>query len=434
MFLIIGLTAVVAATFAVTGWIIYSSRVDEQISREDSVVPIADLSSFNKGKAASAVTERDGHRAAEDEPQKPEEIFKAGTSSNAVSIQPASFSPSQEPSAEVPAVSQGPAEPGDKTADEIRTLKEEVRLIREKAVIQAKNAIEVINKLRDQADQLRAENKKLLIDSGELAEKDKLISRLEQEKIALMEDLHINRQEVESLQTDFGQRSASAQQVIDNLQAENSMLKNISRDADQERQKLSQEIRDEFQSRIADLVSQIEALNNEKEARLSVRGAMDPRSRKESSNDDEMASLSKAADVLREDRNKLEAKIREVETRCSIEMERNSFLQYELTKSRAQAVGMEKIYENSRKQIEDLTRQISDARLDNKELKKQADMLGKSLSDFRRLNAELLKREKLSQFEIERNRGDLRDLERIYDGFRSRIERVGMSEDEVAGK
>jgi hypothetical protein len=111
--------------------------------------------------------------------------------------------------------------------------------------------------------------------------------------------------------------------------------------------------------------------------------------------------------------------------------ENNKFLQYELTKSRAQAAGLERICENSRKQFEEIARGIREVETDNQVLKSQTHILEQSLVDFKKLNAELLKREKLTQFEIEKNLDQIRNLEGIYGVFRSRLERLGISEEDL---
>jgi DNA repair exonuclease SbcCD ATPase subunit len=123
--------------------------------------------------------------------------------------------------------------------------------------------------------------------------------------------------------------------------------------------------------------------------------------------------------------------VTELEKLNSALEENNKFLQYELTKSRAQAAGLERICENSRKQFEEIARGIREVETNNQALKSQTHVLEQSLVDFKKLNAELLKREKLTQFEIEKNLDQIRDLEDIYGVFRSRLERLGISEEDL---
>lgn len=134
------------------------------------------------------------------------------------------------------------------------------------------------------------------------------------------------------------------------------------------------------------------------------------------------------------DRARLEARVEELEEAVRVDKEKNDFLVYELTKSRAHAVGVERICDNARLQFDGLAREARDTCQDNALLKKQSNVLEQSLSDFKRLNSELLKQEKLTQFELEHNRTQLKELEHIYQVFRSRLQSAGVSVEASATK
>jgi chromosome segregation ATPase len=127
----------------------------------------------------------------------------------------------------------------------------------------------------------------------------------------------------------------------------------------------------------------------------------------------------------------MESRIGGLERALSEQEEKASALQYELTKSRAQAAGLERVCANSNRQVEDLSRQIRDINIDNDELRRRAGFLGRSMDDFKRLNMELLKREKLSRFEEEKNREQVREIERIYDGVLARLSAAGLKEEDL---
>lgn len=414
MVLIMLLGAVVLVAFGVVGWIFFSTKKESEADKQDTAVPINDLSELKSVPKISTGTPVfvEEPLAQDTPPALPE---KDDFPPKAVDVEKSAETEDSLTETEVR-----------RHEEQVLQLREEVRLIREKAVIQAKNAIEVINKLREQTDQLRAENQKLVQDTAGLREKDEAIAQFKAAKISSQEEFQAALQAAEQANRKLAEQVTSLDQTVEQLRAENAAFKNTSLSADEERVRLTATIRAEYQDRLEGLSARLEALRLENETLLSRSVEAAPSPAEGFVSADEVSSLQKATDILREEKEGLEARVRELEVQNAGQVEKNGFLQYELTKSRAQAMGLERIYENSRKQIEGLSRQVSDTRMDNKELKKQADVLEQSLNDFKRLNNEILKRETLSQFEIEKSRGDLRDLERIYNGFRSRLMQVGM--------
>ncbi|NTV28508.1 MAG: hypothetical protein HGA80_00310 [Candidatus Omnitrophica bacterium] len=384
MLLIYLLIGVVLAAFGVVAWMVYSARVEAEKAQEDMVVPIEDLSSFNKkhvhkDELLSGSAPGEGvvsHEVGSNVGERPVSAIP-GVVAATDNVQFAASELSMEKTAMA-------AKPDLAREDELRTLKEEVRLIREKAVIQARNAIEVINKLREQAENLRAENASLARAGSVKLDSDNLIASLEAEKVSLVEELHAKRQEVELLREELARRQASA---LDAGMGE------VTAGGESEHEN-------------SPVLGGAEGMGG----RVPLV--------------EELTSLRKAAEMFREDRDRLAAEAREAEARCAIQLEKNVFLQYELTKSRAQAVGMERVSENARKQVEDMVRQVGEMRLANKELQSRYVDLGNSVEDLKRLNAELIRRERLASFKVNKDGVDGDVVEQVGDVFRSRLERA----------
>jgi hypothetical protein len=140
MVLMFCLVGILVAGAAVVGWIMYCVRNGVGVLEgDDRVVPITDVESLSTPMEVSSQTSA----------QEPPAIGGAEPPP-AASFEPESFAPTPSLSAEDIAAN-------DLRQDEVRQLKEEVKLIREKAVLQARNAIDVINTLREENDRFRSE-------------------------------------------------------------------------------------------------------------------------------------------------------------------------------------------------------------------------------------------------------------------------------------
>lgn len=156
---------------------------------------------------------------------------------------------------------------------QIFQLKEEVRTTREKSVEQAKNALDVINKLRESNDRISAENEQL---------------------------------KMKKWQAD--------QDETDHLKAENAAL------------------RDEVVHRDALLLEEVAGLRRVNEELKSA-------------NDIYMSEKESVGDVR--------SRMVFLETDNARLREKNEFLQYELTKVKAQSAGLQRVCDNFRKRIEE---------------------------------------------------------------------------------
>ncbi len=126
-------------------------------------------------------------------------------------------------------------------------------------------------------------------------------------------------------------------------------------------------------------------------------------------------SLKKAEDPLE----KTDEKLPEPDTQLAEKVES---LQYELVKARAQSTGLERIGSNYKSQMEDLLKKINEAQSANDQLSQAKNRLEGILQELKSQNDELVKKDQLAQFELEKNRSQLLNLEREYEDFKARTQ------------
>jgi hypothetical protein len=280
---------------------------------------------------------------------------------------------------------------------------EEIGLLRQKMALQERDSAERINSLILEKEKLSAENAMLLAEGKAVSGKELEFSHLKAENSAL-------KAELDSCKNDL---AASVKEL--------------------------ESARSEFAGQMACLKPPAKALMPEKMAPLPEGDGgqvgtvdMSPGQPLLMASEEEASVLQKAMDILRAQKEGLALRVRELESLLAAQSEKNSFLQYELTKSRVQAAGLDRVCENSKQQLESLSRQVQDASFDRRELNKYSALLMNGLAEFKRLNAEFVRREDLSQFEVQKNRDEISDLERIYSGFLSRLEASGFKEEDLA--
>ncbi len=285
---------------------------------------------------------------------------------------------------------------------------EEVRLAREKAVVLTRDFNDAISKIKKENEDLRADIEGLRQSNARLNNEE--LPHLKAECSAF------------KLQMDAGNME------ISRLEAENSRLRS-EKTPEPEKRDIEGAVRSQYQGRIDELIVQVKELQRDNELLRAPKAVLpekvqgDPFSHAEA-----VDALRDDLEVLRSEKARMEARIEEMEEVARGEQEKSEHLSYELTKSRAHAVGVERICDNARRQFEGISREAHDTEHDNALLKRQSNALEQSLIDFKRLNCELLKREKLTQFELEHNRAQLKDLEHIYEVFRSRLQSAGVGE------
>ncbi|MBF0595015.1 MAG: hypothetical protein HQL22_08595 [Candidatus Omnitrophica bacterium] len=277
--------------------------------------------------------------------------------------------------------------------DQIGELKQQLSVALEKVEVQGRQFGEIIDGLKEERNALRAQVDAFWQENTHSKEEE-LLSHLKAENAAYKAQMDAQRTDAEVLVRELEVAKGDHQNQIDRLNAEIGLLKTEN-----------------------DRLRSIHVIPPE--------GLV----RDQGLNVDAIESLTEDVDVLRQDKARLEASIEDFQAGLLEEKERNSFLQYELTKSRAQSAGMERICSNARSQFEGFAREARDTEMDNVLLKKQANALEQGLVDFKRLNTELLKRERLTQYEMDNNRTQLKDLEHIYQVFRARLDVAGVNLD-----
>lgn len=204
---------------------------------------------------------------------------------------------------------------------QIFQLKEDAKQIREKTVEQAKNALDVINKLRESSDRISAENEQLKTQQRSLPDEDGA-AHFKAEMAAL-------KSEIFSLKSEISRRD---EEKVMFLQEKEAFRADVNRKIQQANESVSA-VEIEYKKNLAVLAEDVTALRRENEALLS---ASDPSSRE--------------TEPVSEVRSKMVF----LETDNARLKEKNEFLQYELVKVKAQSAGLQRICDNLRKKEEDL--------------------------------------------------------------------------------
>jgi len=196
--------------------------------------------------------------------------------------------------------------------NQICQLKEEVKLIREKAVGQAKNALDVINKLRESSDRISAENEQLSKQKPSLNNDEE--SHLKAENAALKSEISRHHEE----KTLLLKEKEALKAVID---------RGVLQTADDVSSAES-----DYKKKLAVLSDEISSLHRvNEEMKISIEASL----------------------VEKENVGESRARIVLLETDNARLKEKNEFLQYELTKAKAQSAGLQRVCDNFRKKAED---------------------------------------------------------------------------------
>ncbi len=95
-------------------------------------------------------------------------------------------------------------------------------------------------------------------------------------------------------------------------------------------------------------------------------------------------------------------------------------LKYELIKARAQSSGLERVSFNYKNQLEDFLKKVNAVQVNNDHLSQVKNRLEGMVQEIKLQNEELVKKDRLAQFELEKNRSRLVSLERAYEDFKAR--------------
>ena len=105
-------------------------------------------------------------------------------------------------------------------------------------------------------------------------------------------------------------------------------------------------------------------------------------------------------------------------------LQKEDMLQYELTKARAQAMGLEKISEDFKVEIETSLKEINELKEQNHSLRQLQQETEENLNALKEVQTEYMKKEKIYQSELEKSRTQLLGMEKIYSDFRSQFESI----------
>lgn len=105
--------------------------------------------------------------------------------------------------------------------------------------------------------------------------------------------------------------------------------------------------------------------------------------------------------------------------------QKNDLLQYELIKARAQSSGLERVSFNYKNQLEDFFKKINAVQVTNDHLTQAKNRLEGLVEEVKLQNEDLVKKDQLTQFELEKNRSRLVNLERECEDLKVRVQQQG---------
>jgi len=97
-------------------------------------------------------------------------------------------------------------------------------------------------------------------------------------------------------------------------------------------------------------------------------------------------------------------------------------LEYELVKARAQSSGLERVNFNYKNQVEDFLKKVDAMQVSNDQMSQAKNKLEAMVEEIKLQNEELVKKDNLAQFELEKNRSHLVDLERENGELKARLQ------------
>jgi len=118
----------------------------------------------------------------------------------------------------------------------------------------------------------------------------------------------------------------------------------------------------------------------------------------------------------------LEKKQQELNESNAQLLEKNELLQYELIKARAQSSGLERVSFNYKNQLEDFFKKVNAVQVTNDHLAQVKNRLEGMVEEVKLQNEELAQKDRLAQFELEKNRSRLVSLEREYEELKARLQ------------
>jgi chromosome segregation ATPase len=251
-----------------------------------------------------------------------------------------------------------------------KELENELQIISQQATVQsseAKKLIEVLTK----------ENESLKAQQADLAEAQQKLNEVQGEAAGLKSD-NVN------LQTQLEATDAKVRLLEEQMAA----------------------VKIQMGDEIARANATVTELTKEKEALLS---APKPQS------DEQMRQ---ELETLRSEQAQLKQKYEELE-------KEHQKLQYELVKAKAQSSGLERVSFNYKNQLEVFLKKANTEQASNEQLTQAKNRLEGMVDQIKSENEELVKKDHLAQFELEKNRSRLVDLERENEDLKTRMQQQG---------
>jgi len=261
-------------------------------------------------------------------------------------------------------------------------LEDELLAISKKAAGQSDEAQQMIGSLTKENEELKSQKVNLEQAQQKLSEMQGETAHLKSENISLQNELettnakvHFLEEEMAAIKIQMGEEISRANAIVTELNREKEIL-------------LSAPPKEEPHEA---LLQELEALKIER-IQLSQKYA-----------DLEIA----------------QQKLRELNAQLT---EKNGLLQYELIKARAQSSGLERVSFNYKNQLEDFFKKVNSIQVTNDQLSQVKNRLEGTVQEVKLQNEELVKKDQLSQFELEKNRSRLISLEREYEDFKARVQ------------
>ncbi|MDE2027975.1 MAG: hypothetical protein KGJ11_05505, partial [Candidatus Omnitrophica bacterium] len=266
-------------------------------------------------------------------------------------------------------------------------LENELKSISEKAEAQSGEAKQMIQTLTEENESLKLEKAKMELAQQKLGE-------LQGEASAL-------KTENTQLQTQLGSANARMQQLEQEMAA---FKVQMGQEIEQARATVAQ-------------------LTQEKEGAAAA-PAPEPAPAPDEGLRRELESLKSEQAELRQKCEELGAsnqKLQELNTQLT---EKVDGLEYELVKARAQASGLERISSNYKNQLEDSLKKLNAIQVTHDHLCEAKGQLEGVVEEIKLHNEELAKKDQLAQFELEKSRSRLVNLERECEDLKAKVQQT----------
>lgn len=235
----------------------------------------------------------------------------------------------------------------------IHQLETELNLLREKAETQARGALEMATSLKAENESLKGNPAALKLKDQELEKARELLKALTAEQEGLKSDLASSRGSLEELTK---QKDQFVQLTFEK--------ESLAKDLETARQKL-QELN-------TALLAKQEALSYE----LTKNQAENKYDEEKKEARNRIAGLENEKTVLLSARTELKRDLEKVKEINAVLLKKEEMIQYELTKARAQAMGLEKVAEEFKTEIEKQLQEISALKSENSSLRKLQEAKG----------------------------------------------------------